>query len=96
MNNSGISLVCDSCGREVFGCNFVNGMKFCAKCYQETFGNQQNKENNELLVNSLAEKDRQIAELQKQIEEKEEEIECLNAEIKLLRCGLIGKKKCEE
>lgn len=26
----------------------------------------------------------------------EEEIECLNAEIKLLRCGLIGKQKCEE
>ena len=29
---------CDVCGREVFSCTFVNGMKFCAKCYQETFG----------------------------------------------------------
>ena len=28
---------CDVCGREVLGCTFVNGMKFCAKCYQETF-----------------------------------------------------------
>ena len=72
--SSGISFTCDSCGREVFGCNIVNGMKFCAKCYQETFGNQQkyidmlNKESSELLVNSLAEKDKQIAELQKQLE----------------------------
>lgn len=73
MNNSGISFTCDSCGREVFSCNIVNGMKFCAKCYQETFGNQQNKESSELLVNSLAEKDKQIAELQKQLEEKEKD-----------------------
>ena len=71
--SSGISFTCDSCGREVFGCNIVNGMKFCAKCYQETFGNQQNKESSELLVNSLAEKDKQIAELQKQLEEKEKD-----------------------
>ena len=77
MNNSGISFTCDSCGREVFGCNIVNGMKFCAKCYQEIFGNQQNKESSELLVNSLAEKDKQIAELKQQLEEKEKEIEKL-------------------
>lgn len=80
MNNSGISLICDSCGREVFSCNIVNGMKFCAKCYQETFGNQQNKESNELLVNSLAEKDRQIAELQKQLKEKEKELREIRVE----------------
>lgn len=70
-------MVCDSCGRDVCGCNIVNGMKFCAKCYQETFGNQQNKESNELLVNSLAEKDRQITELKKQLEEKEKTIQGL-------------------
>lgn len=75
MNNSGISFTCDSCGREIFSCTFVNGMKFCAKCYQETFGNQQNKESSELLVNSLVEKDKQIAELQKQLEEKEKIIQ---------------------
>ena len=51
------NMVCDSCGREVHGCNIVNGMKFCAKCYQETFGE--------------TDKDKQIAELQKQLEEKE-------------------------
>lgn len=71
------NMVCDSCGREVYGCNIVNGMKFCAKCYQETFGNQKkyvdmlHKETGELLVNLLAEKDKQIAELQKQLEEKD-------------------------
>lgn len=36
---SNIGLNCDVCGRIVQGCTFVNGMKFCAKCYQETFGN---------------------------------------------------------
>ena len=30
---------CDVCGRKVNGCHYINGMKFCAKCYQETFGN---------------------------------------------------------
>lgn len=51
------NMVCDSCGREVLGCNIVNGMKFCAKCYQETFGE--------------TDKDRKIAELKKQLKEKE-------------------------
>ena len=32
-------LNCDSCGRQNVGVTFVNGMRFCAKCYQETFGN---------------------------------------------------------
>ena len=52
--SSGISFTCDSCGREVYGCNIVNGMKFCAKCYQETFGE--------------TDKDKQVAELKKQLE----------------------------
>lgn len=59
MNNSGISLICDSCGREVFGCTFVNGMKFCAKCYQETFGE--------------TDKDRKIADLEAKLAEKEKD-----------------------
>ena len=54
------NMVCDSCGREVYGCNIVNGMKFCAKCYQETFGE--------------TDKDKQIAELQKQLAEKDKEL----------------------
>ena len=55
-----ISFTCDSCGREVFGCNIVNGMKFCAKCYQETFGE--------------TDKDRKITELQKQLKSQPVEI----------------------
>lgn len=51
------NMVCDCCGREAYGCNIVNGMKFCAKCYQETFGE--------------TDKDKQIAELEKQLAEKE-------------------------
>ena len=54
------NMVCDSCGREVYGCNIVNGMKFCAKCYQETFGE--------------TDKDKQIAELQKQLKTQPAEI----------------------
>ena len=58
-----IGFTCDSCGRELNGCSIVNGMKFCAKCYQETFGkdNQQNE----------------IQQLKQQIEEKDKEIERL-------------------
>ena len=55
--SNSISFTCDSCGREVYGCNIVNGMKFCAKCYQETFGE--------------TDKDKQIAELKQQLKEKE-------------------------
>lgn len=58
-NGTAIHLTCDNCGREIFGCTFVNGMKFCAKCYQEIFG-ETNKDN-------------QITELQKQLEEKEKD-----------------------
>ena len=82
---------CDVCGREVFSCNIVNGMKFCAKCYQEIFGNQQNKESSELLVNSLAEKDKQIAELKQQLEEKEKEVE----KIRELRAIKDDASQCE-
>lgn len=37
-------LNCDSCRRQNVGVTFVNGMRFCAKCYQETFGNINNFE----------------------------------------------------
>lgn len=57
---SNMNFNCDVCGREVQGCTFVNGMKFCAKCYQETFGE--------------TEKDRKITDLQSQLAEKKKEI----------------------
>lgn len=54
---SSMNFTCDSCGREVFGCTFVNGMKFCAKCYQETFGE--------------TDKDRKISDLEAKLAESE-------------------------
>lgn len=63
---SNMNFNCDVCGREVQGCTLVNGMKFCAKCYQETFGE--------------TEKDRKINDLQSQLAKKEKEIEDLKAQ----------------
>ena len=94
--SSGISFTCDSCGREVFSCNIVNGMKFCAKCYQETFGNQQKYFDGKVLsayedLNKEFECKKenvklykQIAELQKQLEEKERLLQYGMTEIKKL------------
>ena len=61
---------CDVCGRKVNGCHYINGMSFCEKCYQETFGkdNQQNE----------------IQQLKQQLEEKDKEIEKLKQQNTLL------------
>ena len=78
---SNIGFTCDVCGRTVQGCTFVNGMKFCAKCYQETFGNKNERnldvematemvklaEENKQLKQQLAEKDKEIEELRDEI-----------------------------
>ena len=65
------NMVCDGCGREVQGYNIVNGMKFCAKCYQEIFGNKNMTENlknmYEAYLKILNEKDQRIAELEEQL-----------------------------
>ena len=58
---SSMNFTCDVCGREVFSCTFVNGMKFCAKCYQETFGE--------------TDKDRKIADLEAKLAESERKLE---------------------
>lgn len=69
---SNISFNCDVCGRQVQGYTFVNGMKFCAKCYQETFGNKNMTENlknmYEAYLKILNEKDQRITELEEQLE----------------------------
>lgn len=57
---SNMNFNCDVCGREVYGCTFVNGMKFCAKCYQETFGE--------------TDKDRKISDLEAKLAESEKQI----------------------
>ena len=64
MSNFGLS--CDSCGRGVQGITWVNGMKFCAKCYQETFGASKDWQ--------LLDKDKTIAEQQQRLAELEEQL----------------------
>ena len=49
---------CDSCGKRVRGITIVNGMDFCAKCYQETFGEN--------------EKDRKISDLEAKLAKSED------------------------
>lgn len=65
------NMVCDSCGREVQGITWVNGMKFCAKCYQEIYGNKNMTENlnnmYEAYLKILNEKDQRISELEEQL-----------------------------
>ena len=69
MSNFGLS--CDVCNRENVGITWVNGMKFCAKCYQETFGNKNMTENLNNMYDAylkiLNEKDQRIAELEEQL-----------------------------
>lgn len=63
---SNMNFNCDVCGRDVLGCTFVNGMKFCAKCYQETFGE--------------TDKDRKIADLEAKLVESEKKASKKNDE----------------
>lgn len=66
-----IGFTCDNCGRELLGCTWVNGMKFCAKCYQETFGNNNMSQNLKNMYDAysklLEEKDKRIKELEEQL-----------------------------
>ena len=57
---------CDVCGRKVNGCSIVNGMKFCAKCYQETFGKDNQQNEIQQLKQQLAEKQNTINEINKE------------------------------
>lgn len=61
-----IGFICDNCGREVNGCSIVNGMKFCAKCYQETFGKDNQQNEIQQLKQQLAEKQNTINEINKE------------------------------
>ena len=54
---------CDVCGRKVNGCRYINGMSFCEKCYQETFGKDNQQNEIQQLKQQLAEKDKEIAHL---------------------------------
>ena len=67
---SNFRFTCDVCGRELNSCSIVNGMKFCAKCYQETFGkdNQQNE---------IQQLKQQLEQAQTRIKEHEENMKIL-------------------
>lgn len=57
---------CDVCGRELNTCSIVNGMKFCAKCYQETFGKDNQQNEIQQLKQQLVEKQNKIDEMSKE------------------------------
>ena len=99
---SNFVLSCDVCGREVFGCTFVNGMKFCAKCYQETFGETdkdrkiadletklaESENNHELLIDQFEE---ETEKLRKQIKQESDARERFVVEVKSLKQKLAEK-----
>ena len=62
-----IGFTCDNCGREINGCSIVNGMKFCAKCYQETFG----KDNQQGEIKQLRQQLKQVQTRIKELEDKD-------------------------
>ena len=64
-----IGFACDVCGRKVNGCHYINGMKFCARCYQETFGKDNQQSEIQQLKQQLEEKDKEIERLKQELEE---------------------------
>ena len=97
-----MNFTCDGCGREVFSCTFVNGMKFCAKCYQETFGETdkdrkiadletklaESENNHELLIDQFEE---ETEKLRKQIKQESDARERFVVEVKSLKQKLAEK-----
>lgn len=61
---SNIYFMCENCGIETNGITFVNGMKFCAKCYHQIFG-KDNQQNEIQLLKQLVEKDKEIETMKK-------------------------------
>lgn len=87
-NMIGLGMVCDSCGRTVQGITYINGMKFCAKCYQETFGKQEDFKTahyTEHLEQENAQLKQQLAEKDKEAETYKREIVFLDKKIKDLK-----------
>lgn len=55
-----MGFTCDVCGIKTNGCHYINGMKFCAKCYQEAFGKDNQQNEIQQIKQQLEEKDEQI------------------------------------
>ena len=70
-NNTSTFFTCDTCGRSVGGITIVNGMRFCAKCYQDTFKDYYGTNWQALaeLKQQLTEKDKEIRELKEELED---------------------------
>lgn len=86
---------CDNCGIETNGITFVNGMKFCAKCYHQIFGKDNQQNEIQQLKQQLTEKQNTIDEINKEFvqsihdwkalcAEKDKEIEKLKQQNTLL------------
>ena len=63
---SNIYFMCENCGIETNGITFVNGMKFCAKCYHQIFGKDNQQTEITQLKQQLAEKQNTIDEINKE------------------------------
>lgn len=88
-----IGFTCDICGREVNGCSIVNGMKFCAKCYQETFGKDNQQNEIQQLKQQLEEKDKEIERLKNLFELNNEVVINQGKEIFDLRVQVLQQKQ---
>lgn len=58
--------MCENCGIETNGITFVNGMKFCAKCYHQIFGKDNQQTEITQLKQQFAEKQKTIDEINKE------------------------------
>ena len=96
MNN--IYFMCENCGIETNGITFVNGMKFCAKCYHQIFGKDNQQTEITQLKQQLTEKQNTIDEINKEFvqavhdwktlcAEKDKEIERLKQELEETNAG---------
>lgn len=88
-----IGFTCDVCGRKVNGCSIVNGMKFCAKCYQETFGKDNQQNEIQQLKQQLEEKDKEIERLKNLFELNNEVVINQGKEIFDLRVQVLQQKQ---
>ena len=95
---SNIYFMCENCGIETNGITFVNGMKFCAKCYHQIFGKDNQQTEITQLKQQLAEKQKTIDEINKEFvqaihdwktlcAEKDKEIETLKQELEEINAG---------
>ena len=77
---SNIYFICDNCGIETNGFTFVNGMKFCAKCYHQIFGKDNQQTEIAQLKQQLAEKEKENEELKLKLDIRAMNLQNINTE----------------